>query len=1087
MARLPASKARWHWPQLLLATLALVGVYVAARFMSDLLGLPPGYATPVFLPAGVGFALAVTGGWRVLPGIALGAALLHLPGGTWLPPDTPPGAAITAAAATTLGSVLQAWLGATWFRRLVRPALDSAREVGRFLLLTPLTSLIKPSISVSVLFWLGLLPPAERAADWIDWWAGDTIGVLLAAPLVWIVCGRPRPLWRGRAPMVALPLVLAAAAVVAVYEQAVKWETQQHLQPYRLKAQQVADVLQAEMHEHERFVSTFSLTLGADEKYIDRDKFLRIARGYADGRPDIVGINWMVPVTGAERPAFENWVRAEVDPAFPGLRDLGPGRALRPAGPRALYLPMLYTWPPANAFLRGLDFLTAPGRGDSARRALRSTLPVASPPLGLVAGHGNIGIVLYRSVGDSGMPTIGLLALVLDTRAFVDQAVRRSGFGGFELSLADTTDGKPRALAGNIARPLRPADYQVRLSYGGRSYALRFSPTAAYMEEQRGLVSWTVLTAGLLLTALLGAMLLLVSGERAAIEAQVLDRTARLRDREARLQAILDNAGDAIVSVDAGGVVVSANPATAALFGYPLPHLRGLPFTTLVPGGGGEDGEALLARLAGAPADEREVDGIDARGEPFPLAASVSRVALPGERLYVCILRDLTEQHRSQAHIHRLAHHDPLTGLENRAALGERLEQRLAQARRSHQPLAVLFIDLDHFKKINDSLGHQAGDLLLKGASARMKDLLRDVDTLARLGGDEFIIVLGGPLTPDSVTAVAVRLVESLQQPYYLDGVTAHSGASVGVALFPDDGADADTLLRHADMAMYAAKREGRGNFQFFSPAMNAATHEHLMLENRMRLALEHGGFEVHLQAQVTLDTGRVIGAEALLRWHDPELGSIEPDRFIPIAEESGLILPLGDWVLARAMALLAEWQREGLGGLRLAVNLSARQFGGGNLLARLDQLLDQHPIDPSRLELEITESAAMRDPESTRALLRQLRARGFKLAIDDFGTGYSSLAYLKLFAIDRIKIDRGFVKDIENDPNDAAIVGATIGLAHSLGLGVVAEGVETPAQWGFLRDKRSDEAQGYLFGRPMPVREFGDFVRAKEQPVPGA
>jgi EAL domain-containing protein (putative c-di-GMP-specific phosphodiesterase class I) len=267
---------------------------------------------------------------------------------------------------------------------------------------------------------------------------------------------------------------------------------------------------------------------------------------------------------------------------------------------------------------------------------------------------------------------------------------------------------------------------------------------------------------------------------------------------------------------------------------------------------------------------------------------------------------------------------------------------------------------------------------------------------------------------------------------------------------------------------------------------MNAATHEHLMLENRMWATLENGGFDVHLQAQVELETGRVIGAEVLLRWHDPELGNIDPGRFIPIAEESGLILPLGDWVLARAMSLLAEWQENGMSQLRLAVNLSARQFSGSALLSRLDQLLDEHAIDPARLELEITETAAMRDPENTRNLLQQLRARGFKLAIDDFGTGYSSLAYLKLFAIDRIKIDRGFVRDIETNPNDAAIVDATIGLAHALGLGVIAEGVETKAQWGFLRDRNSDEAQGYLFGRPMPAREFREFVRAQAQPVPG-
>jgi predicted signal transduction protein with EAL and GGDEF domain len=361
-----------------------------------------------------------------------------------------------------------------------------------------------------------------------------------------------------------------------------------------------------------------------------------------------------------------------------------------------------------------------------------------------------------------------------------------------------------------------------------------------------------------------------------------------------------------------------------------------------------------------------------------------------------------------------------------------------------------------------------------------MKRWLRDVDMLGRLGGDEFVIVLGGPLTPDSVSTVAVRVVQSLSAPYQLDGATVHSGASVGVALFPEDGDNGAILLRNADTAMYAAKREGRGNFQFFSEAMNAATHEHLLLESRMWSALEREGFELHLQAQVELETGRVIGAEVLLRWNDPELGAIAPARFIPIAEECGLILPLGDWVLARTMALLAEWQAGGLGGLRLAVNLSARQFTGEALLARLDQLLAQHRIDPSRLELEIPETAAMRDPEHTRHLLRQLRTRGFKLAIDDFGTGYSSLAYLKLFAIDRIKIDRGFVRDIETNPNDAVIVAATISLAHSLGLSVVAEGVETQAQWEFLRDKRGDEGQGYLFGRPMPACEFVDFIRSR-------
>jgi diguanylate cyclase (GGDEF)-like protein/PAS domain S-box-containing protein len=1087
----PPAAADWPWHRLLLANAAIVAVYLGTGLASRLLDLPPGYATPVFPPAGVAFALTVLVGWRVLPGITLGAALLHLPN-VWLAPEVAPSIPLAATLAATFGSALQAWLGARWFRRLVHPALDSARDVTRFVLLAPLACVVSASLNVPVLALLRMVPAPELGPTWINWWAGDTIGVLLAGPLTWMVCGRPRMLWRRRARPVAIPLALAAAVVVAMYRQAVDWEDHQHLEAYRLEARQVADVLQAELHEHERFVGTFARTLGAEDQFMPRDKFLRIAGGYADDRRDIAGITWMVPVEHGDRAAFEAWVRRNVDADFTGVGDLGPGRRLVPAAQRVRYLPLLYVWPHASAALRGLDFLSAFGRIEAAARAIRSARPTATGPI-VLADTGRPGVILLRAVREAGGPLVGVLGVALDTQRFVDQAVHHNGETVLDASLADVTvPGQARRLAGDIARRADRSDYSVRLGFAGRSYLLRFSPTAAYMEQQRGLVSWIVLTAGLLLTALLGALLLLMSGERAQVEAQVRDRTDRLRDREARLQAILDNAADAILTVDAAGVVVSANAASASLFRYPLDALPGLPFTRLVPGAGDEPGPELLSRLAAAAPEQRrqhELDGIDAGGEPVPLALSVSPVRVSGERLYVCIARDLTEQRRSQASIHRLAHHDPLTGLENRNALGMRLEQQLAQARRSSQPLAVLFIDLDHFKKINDTHGHQVGDRLLVAAAGRMRELLRDVDTLARLGGDEFLIVLGGPLTPDSVSAVALRLVESLQQPYELDGITAHIGASVGVALFPGDGGDAETLVRHADVAMYAAKREGRNNFQFFSPAMNAATHEHLMLENRMWAALEHGGFDLHLQAQVQLDTGRVIGAEVLLRWHDAELGEVEPSRFIPIAEESGLILPLGDWVLSRTMALLSEWRHDGLdglGGLRLAVNLSARQFTGGSLVARLDQLLAQHPIDPSRLELEITESAAMRDPENTQALLLQLRARGFKLAIDDFGTGYSSLAYLKLFAIDRIKIDRGFVRDIETNPNDAAIVDATIGLAHSLGLTVVAEGVETPAQWGFLRDKRSDEAQGYLFARPMPAAEFRDFLRAQAQPVPG-
>ena len=1076
-----AHPARWSWRRIVVANLAVVAAYLGTHAFSDVLALPPGFATPLFPAVGIGLALAVVAGWRILPGVALGALGLHLPE-AWIGPDVSATAGAIAAGAATLGSTLEVWIGARQMRRWIHPAIDSGHDVLRFLLITPMVCTISATISVPVLAALGLIAKNQQLATWVSWWAGDTIGVLLAAPLVWIVCGEPRALWRRRKLLVAVPLLLLAGAVVAMFELAVDWERGQQLQAFRLKAQQVGDIMQAEFSEHERYVGTLARSLGDAGNRLERDRFMMVAGGYLDQRQELRGINWAAYVRGDERAAFEAWVRRQGSPDFT-IREPGADGKLAPSPLHDDYFPLVYIYPATNSSVLGLNFMRFPARLRALRLSEATGVAVASAPVQLVTGEG-AGIVLFKSIGVNEEPDAQVM-LVLAGGEFVRQAMRRANFNHAAVELTDVTvpaTPLPLTQAARIAAGTEAV--RIALNYGGRRYQLRFAPTAPSLPYQGGWASWTVLTGGLLMTGLLTALMLLISGERAQIEALVLDRTARLRDREARLQAILDNAADAIVTVDRDGMLVSANTATAALFGYPPQHLPGLALSTLVPLPADETLVQLLQRLARDPVGERIQTGQHRTGARFPVDVSVSRVLLPHEYLYVCILRDLTEQQRSQADIHRLAHTDALTGLENRFALNLRLEQQLAHARRMHAPLAIMFIDLDHFKKINDSQGHEAGDKLLVSAALRMKELLRDVDTLARLGGDEFIILLGGPLTPDSVTQVAVRLVHSLSNPYQLGGANVHSGASVGVAMFPDDGDDGATLLRHADTAMYAAKREGRGNFQFFSEAINAATHEHLMLENRMWAALEHDGFEIYLQAQVDVPSGRVIGAEVLLRWFDSELGAVEPSRFIPIAEECGLILPLGDWVLARTMDLLDDWQQmgNGMSRLRLAVNLSARQFSGGALLARLDQLLEQHHIDPHLLELEITESAAMRDPEHTRQLLRELRARGFTLAIDDFGTGYSSLAYLKLFAIDRIKIDRGFVQEIETNPNDAVIVAATIALAHSLGLAVVAEGVETDAQWDFLRAKQGDEAQGYLFAKPMPQVQFCEFMREREE-----
>jgi diguanylate cyclase (GGDEF)-like protein/PAS domain S-box-containing protein len=1049
------------------------------------LGEPPSYASPLFLPAGLALAACVSGGLRLLPGIGVGALAVDL----FYPSLSPGGitaTAVTGALMGALGAMLQALAGSCAFRRLVETSLGSGRDVGRFLLLAPAVTVVSSTVALTGMALAGMEQWDRVPADWLTWWIGDTIGILLGAPLTWIALGRPRTLWWRRRALVGLPLLLAMAAFVGIYLQAARWESSQQLQTFRLKAQQMGDLLQAQFSEHERFIFAMAKALNDPQRALSADDFGNLANGYLDQRPELLSLAWLQPVDGQQRPAFEAWGRRHLGPGFQ-LRDVTADGNLAPAGQRARYMAATFIEPPSARLYQGVDFLSEPVRAQAVEQALQSGQPTASAPLQLIRRAGPLrGMVLLQSTyaANDRHRALGMLLIGVQMDAYLDHALRQVDFPAFLVRFEDTDDNGPlRVVRDGLGRAVESADFQRQLHFGGRIFRLTLAPTPGYLLAQRGWQSWIVLTCGLVLTGLLGALMLLISGERARIQAQVKDSTARLREREARLQAIHDKAADAILTIGGDGRLMSANGAAGRLFGYLPEQMPGLPLARLLPpdDGGPADQPAatVLRRIAASDSHAHALTGARSDGQRFPLAVSVSEVELPDEHLFVAILHDLTEQQRAQERIHRLAHHDPLTGLDNRLSLNLRLEQLLAQTRRANGTAAVLFIDLDHFKKINDTHGHQTGDLLLQAVARRLQELLREVDTIARLGGDEFIVVTSGSVSPDEASAIAVRIVAALGAPYQLAGNTVHSGASVGVAMFPGDGADAGTLLRHADTAMYAAKSEGRGNFQFFSAAMNVATHERLMLENRLWLALEQHEFELYLQPQVRLADQAIIGAEALLRWHHPELGLVGPDRFIPIAEESGLILPLGEWVLQQAATLLAGWRARGLGHLRLAVNLSARQCHGAGLLPQLDRLLAEHGLEPSLLELEITESAAMQDPERSRKLLRELRARGCKVAIDDFGTGYSSLSYLKLFEIDRIKIDRGFVKDIESDPNDAVIVAATIALAHSLGLSVVAEGVETAAQRDFLRAKQCEEGQGYLFARPMPAAQFEALLQA--------
>ena len=440
---------------------------------------------------------------------------------------------------------------------------------------------------------------------------------------------------------------------------------------------------------------------------------------------------------------------------------------------------------------------------------------------------------------------------------------------------------------------------------------------------------------------------------------------------------------------------------------------------------------------------------------------------------YVAVKRDITERLQSQARIWHLAHHDALTDLPNRVLFQDRLQQAVAHARRTGLLVGILFIDLDNFKDVNDAFGHEFGDHLLKAVTERLRRCTRESDTVARLGGDEFAVIQTDLERSESAAKLAEKILENLSAPFALEDQEIHMSASIGVTICPLDQDEPHQLVKNADMAMYRAKNTGRANYQFYKHDMNLAVQARKELERDLRRALANGDLDLYYQPQIDARREAIIGAEALLRWPHPDKGFIPPTEFVPIAEECGLIVPLGEWVLETACRQNKLWRDLGLPRVRVAVNLSTVQFLYRDLMASVVRALETSGLDHGSLELEITEGILMRETEVTINTLQRLAELDIQIAIDDFGTGYSSMAYLKLFPVNKIKIDRAFVREVTSDRGDAAIVNAVIGLAHGLGLTVAAEGVETFEQVVHLRAQGCDELQGYYFGRPMSAQAF--------------
>ncbi|MGD8378845.1 MAG: EAL domain-containing protein [Gammaproteobacteria bacterium] len=804
--------------------------------------------------------------------------------------------------------------------------------------------------------------------------------------------------------------------------------------------------------------------------------------------PGINGLAFIQRVPAAQRAGFLRRTRA----------DGAPGFAIRPPGDREIYCPITYMSPAGNEGDLGFDVCTAPTPERTLAEARDRGEVVISPRLSLARSDGpserRRGVIIVAPVYRNGavvdtvaarreaitgwvgapLPINRIVGRVIPPNAHVRlQIFEKRPDGGEDLlfdSAAGPANGAPPAPVDDATELVAP----MPLRLANRDWRLVFSGPL-----QRNGSQTLVLGGGLTITLLLSILLLNLGRTRSRALALADEMTFALRESEQLLSSITDNIFEGIYRGEMGRGVIYCNHALARMFGYQTSdEMLGVAGPILYADPGRRDQLRALLEKQGYYKNE-EVEYIRSDGSHFiGVNNAVAVHDANGNVLYYDgAIYDITERKQAEEQVHRLAHYDSLTDLPNRMLLRDRMSQGLSHVRRNGTKLAVLFLDLDRFKTVNDSLGHDIGDELLRTVARRLASVLRTHDTVSRQGGDEFVIVVLDVQSRQDVARVAAKLLEVVAQPYDINGEELHITPSVGISLYPDDGTEIETLIRNADAAMYQAKENGRFNFQFFTQDMSTVAMERLSLENSLRQALDRDEFVLRYQPQVSLSTGEIIGVEALIRWNHPKRGMVPPGDFIPLAEQTGLIVPIGEWVLATACRDNQAWRMAGLPALPVSVNLSAIQFRRRNLHRVIAGILAETGLPPELLELEVTESVVMHESHDAQLAVSRLNELGIRLAIDDFGTGYSSLGYIKRFRIDRLKIDQSFVRDAPRDPEDAAICRAIIMLAHSLRLQVIAEGVETEEQVAFLRDHQCDAIQGFCFSRPLPADDYRDLL----------
>ncbi|WP_227815698.1 EAL domain-containing protein [Nitrogeniibacter aestuarii] len=1071
-------------------TIALVASVLGV--LSLQMAIAPGYVAPFFPPAGIALAAALMFGTRSLPAIFFASFITNAVSSlnVGLALDS-----VMTAGYVSVGACVQAMVGRYLVMRFADfpSALDRTYQTIHFLILGgPVACLVNASLSVPLLVSLGAIPAEEQSFSWLNWWAGDALGVLVFSPLVLAIFNFPDNAWRSRRRVIIWPLTLAVGMLAAMIFQVGQWENERLKTSFQRDARGFSEMLISRVTDQMDALHATSQAVAA-QGGASGPFFRSLTAPWLERYQGMYVIGWAPRVEADDLDVFSSWARSNIAPTFEVFtRDDAGNR--RPVSPEGFHLPIVRAEPAErNSTVIGLDPMGFSLARTALDASMRSGNPAATVPLRLQQEPDDQRSVLVYQVvrelqaGEFGGRMIGVVYIGLRLADVLEGVLARQTDHALSVCLYDQASQHIH-LFGKADCELKaqadtPMHWSAPFSFAGRTWVIDVEPKPGYGSTHRSLAAWVVLIINPLAVGLLGAFLLVTTGHTQRVEALVRERTRQLessgeqlragREALARAQA-LAQMGSWELEPSSGRVDWSEQMREMFHFDEAVTGNMEQLFERTVQTDSAKLRDAI-GRLECVPGaislDCRfKVEGEPVRVGHFQMESEV----VPAQGLLLRgTVRDVTDARAAEAHINRLARFDGLTGLPNRATWTERVYAQVRTASRHEERFAVLFIDLDNFKTVNDSLGHAQGDRLLAMVSKRLSSVLREDDMLARQGGDEFVALLTRLPRAEDAAAVASKMIEAMARPFMIDHNELLVSVSIGISLYPQDAHEADALITQADLAMYSAKESGRNGYAFFHEDMNARAHRQMQLYNALRRAEERGEFALFFQAQVDAASGRVIGYEALLRWKNDKLGTVSPDEFIPIAETSGLMLAIGEWVLRAAFRQQVRWQQEEGRQLRVAVNISALQFRHINFIATLSELLQETGANPRQIELEITESALMQMGEGMVDRLEQLKRLGFTLALDDFGTGYSSLAYLKRFPIERLKLDRSFVRDLPHDADDCAIAQATLSMARDLGMDVVAEGVETDAQRDYLVKAGCALLQGYLFGRPQPVSEL--------------